>query len=327
MKMTRPDALLEISNLSVEYRTFDGVVKAVNALELVVGSGETVGLVGETGAGKTTTALAIIGLLPRRVGRVTSGQILFEGKDLLKLSEREMEGIRGNKISMVFQNPLTSLNPVFTVEQQITGVLARHQGLSGDLALKRAGDLLEMVGISRKRAKDYPHQFSGGMRQRVSIAIALACNPRLLIADEPTTALDVTIQAQVLHLMGELKRKLSTSTILITHDLGVVAENCDSVAVMYAGSIVERAPVKALFEHPLHPYTRGLFGSLPDIDATRKRLRPIPGSPPDPMVLLPGCSFAPRCEQRSDRCETEKPALREGEPGHFVACHRCVAEE
>jgi peptide/nickel transport system ATP-binding protein len=318
--MSHPDALLEISNLSVEYRTFDGIVKAVNSLELVVRPGETVGLVGETGAGKTTTALAIMRLLPPRVSHVTSGEIRFDGKDLLKLSDRAMEGIRGNKISMVFQNPLTSLNPVFTVEQQIVGVLARHQGLSGEAAARRAGDLLEMVGISRKRVRDYPHQFSGGMRQRVSIAIALACNPHLLIADEPTTALDVTIQAQVLHLMGELKRKLSTSTILITHDLGVVAENCDSVAVMYAGSIVERAPVKDLFENPLHPYTKGLFGSLPDIDVSKKRLQPIPGSPPDPMVVLPGCSFGPRCPIASDGCRGIRPRLQEIESGHFVAC-------
>lgn len=318
--MMPADMLLEIHNLSAEYRTFDGIVKAVNGLELRVRPGETVGLVGETGAGKTTTALAILRLLPPRVGHVTSGEIWFEGKNLLNLSDHEMEGIRGNKISMIFQNPLTSLNPVFTVEQQITGVLARHQRMTGEEAVGRAGDLLEMVGISRNRAKEYPHQFSGGMRQRVSIAIALACNPQLLIADEPTTALDVTIQAQVLQLMGELKKKLSTSIILITHDLGVVAENCDSVAVMYAGSIVERAPVKELFETPLHPYTTGLFGSLPDIDVAKKRLQPIPGSPPDPMLVPAGCAFAPRCSKKTAECDNVRPVLREVGPNHFVAC-------
>lgn len=314
--------LLDVCDLSVEYRTSDGTVKAVNGLDLRVGTGESVGLVGETGAGKTTTALTILRLLPPRVGFVTSGSLRFDGRELLELSSNEMQSIRGNQISMVFQNPMTSLNPVFTVGQQIQGVLMQHRHLSREEAKKKAGEMLEVVGIPGRRAGEYPHQFSGGMRQRVSIAIALSCNPRLLIADEPTTALDVTIQAQVLELMAELKSEFSTSLILITHDLGVVAENCERVAVMYAGTIVEGADVKDLFEMPLHPYTRGLFGSLPDLESPKSRLTPIPGSPPDPMGLPRGCPFEPRCVIKEPRCKAARPPLMEVSPGHTVACFR-----
>ncbi len=313
--------LLDIADLSVEYRTFDGVVSAVNGLNLSIGAGENLGLVGETGAGKTTTALTVLKLLPPRVGFVTGGRVVFEGRDLLRAPEHDMQTVRGNRISMIFQNPMTSLNPVFTVEQQIQGVLMQHQHLSKEEAKERVGAMLELVGISRRRALEYPHQFSGGMRQRVSIAIALSCNPKLLIADEPTTALDVTIQAQVLKLMNDLKSQFNTSTIMITHDLGIVAENCDTVAVMYAGTVVERAPVKDLFEDPRHPYTVGLFGSLPDPDSTKERLDPIPGSPPDPMALPAGCHFAPRCRKKRPECDEARPVLRQTAAGHYVMCH------
>lgn len=312
--------LLEIHDLSVEYRTFEGRARAVNHLFLTVGEGQSLGLVGETGAGKTTTALSILRLLPQPVGCITSGKIIFKGCNLLDLPESEMRRLRGNKISMIFQNPMSSLNPVFTVGEQIAAAFIQHQGLQAREAARRAGEMLELVGIPAYRAADYPHQFSGGMRQRVGIAMALACRPELLIADEPTTALDVTIQAQVLALMNELKEKFQMSLIMITHNLGIVAEMCDRVAVMYAGTIVESGPVEVVFSSPAHPYTRGLFGSLPDLERRTKRLQPVPGMMPDPLHLPSGCTFHPRCPEVTPECATRRPEPVLLPGGHMVAC-------
>ncbi|MDK2927535.1 MAG: peptide/nickel transport system ATP-binding protein [Bacillota bacterium] len=313
-------SLLEIHDLSVEYHTFKGRAQAVNHLHLVVGGGESLGLVGETGAGKTTTALSILRLLPQPVGRIVGGEIKFKGRNILELPELEMRRLRGNEISMIFQNPMTSLNPVFTVGEQIAAVLAQHQGLQPREAQERAGGMLEVVGIPAYRANEYPHQFSGGMRQRVGIAMALACRPELLIADEPTTALDVTIQAQVLALMNELKEKFRMSLIMITHNLGIVAEICDRVAVMYAGSIVESGTVAAVFGAPAHPYSRGLFGSLPDLERRSRRLRPVEGMMPDPLHLPRGCAFYPRCPEAAAACAGERPNLVPVAQDHSVAC-------
>lgn len=314
------ESLLKIHDLSVEYHTFEGRSQAVNNLKLEIGEGESLGLVGETGAGKTTTALSVLRLLPKPVGHIVSGSIEFKGRDLLTASEAELRKVRGNEISMIFQNPMTSLNPVYTIGDQIAGVIAQHQRLSKKEAGERAGSMLEMVGIPAYRAGEYPHQFSGGMRQRVGIAMALACRPKLLIADEPTTALDVTIQAQVLALMNELKEKLKMSLIMITHNLGIVAEICDKVAVMYAGSIVESGSVEAVFSSPAHPYTQGLFGSLPDLDAKVKRLQPVDGMMPDPLRLPPGCTFYPRCPKAIGGCQMTRPLLTELTDNHAVAC-------
>ncbi|MCB7320565.1 ABC transporter ATP-binding protein [Lacrimispora sp. 210928-DFI.3.58] len=316
------DNLLEIKDLSIEFRTYDGVVKAINHMTFSVPKGKTVGLVGETGAGKTTTALAIMGLVPNPPGVVTSGSIVFDGTDLLKIRESEMYGYRGKKIGMIFQNPMTSLNPVYTVGHQISDVIKKHQKVDKNEAWKRAGDMLEIVGIPRERLNNYPHEFSGGMKQRACIAMGLSCNPQLLIADEPTTALDVTIQAQILELMKGLKEKYKTSTIFITHALGVVAEIADYVVVVYAGSVIEKGSIREIFEHPTHPYTQGLFGCLPDIESEEsEKLHVIKGSMPDPMDLPKGCKFCPRCDKAMDICREEEPEdiLICGE--HSVKCH------
>lgn len=315
--------LLEIKDLTIQYVTEDGVVSAVNGLEIELAEGETIGLVGETGAGKTTTALGIMGLVPNPPGKILSGKITFEGKDLLSLHEEEMRKIRGNKISMIFQDPMTSLNPVMTVGEQIAEVIEIHEQLGKEKSFEKAKEMLELVGIPGARANDFPHQFSGGMKQRVVIAIALACNPKLLIADEPTTALDVTIQAQVLDLMNDLKEKFKTAMILITHDLGVVAQVCDKVAIMYAGEIVEAGSLVDVFENPKHPYTLGLFGSIPSLDEECDRLKPIQGLMPDPTNLPSGCKFHPRCPHATELCSKEQPKVTEIEKGHKVRCLIC----
>lgn len=313
--------LLDLRNLSVAFDTDSGKVYAVNNLSLKIGKKETLGLVGETGAGKTTTALAIMKLIQSPPGKITSGEILLEGKDLMKVPEKDMFNIRGNKISMIFQDPMTSLNPVMTVGEQISEVIELHQKLSKEELHKKTEEMLEVVGIRKERINDYPHQFSGGMKQRVVIAMALACNPELIIADEPTTALDVTIQAQVLELMKDLKEKYDTSMILITHDLGVVAEICDYVSVIYAGSIVEYASVKDMYENPGHPYTKGLFNSIPSLDEDVESLTTIKGNPPDPSNLPGGCRFHPRCDKCMEICKNKNPEFHEVTPGHFIACH------
>jgi len=315
------DNVIEIKDLSIQYATDEGIVKAVNHLNLQLARGETLGLVGETGAGKTTTALGIMGLIPDPPGVITGGEILFEGTDLLKLSKQRLRAIRGNKISMIFQDPMTSLNPVVTVGDQIAESIRIHEKLSRAEAALKAKDMLELVGIPGDRYGEYPHQFSGGMKQRVIIAIALSCNPEVILADEPTTALDVTIQAQVLDLISKLKKEKNTSMILITHDLGVVVEICDKVAIMYAGEIVEYGSLEQIYDQTAHPYTKGLFGSIPDIEAKTSRLKPIPGLMPDPSNLPEGCSFEPRCERSCQRCKEENPPLIEIGNGHFVKCH------
>ena len=315
---------LEIKDLTIHYVTQDGTVKAVNNISLEMEKGETLGLVGETGAGKTTTALAMMNLIPDPPGRVINGQILFEGDDVLLMSKSELHELRGNKIAMIFQDPMTALNPVLTVEEQLAEIIKLHQNCSRSEARKKAGEALEQVGIPAFRGKDFPHQFSGGMKQRVVIAIALSCNPSILIADEPTTALDVTIQAQILEMMNELKVKLGTSMLLITHDLGVVAETCDRVAIMYAGEIVEQGTVSHIFRNMMHPYTIGLFDSLPSLDSDVERLKPIPGYMPDPTDLPVGCKFGDRCPLATEKCKENLPELTEVEEGHLVRCWRCT---
>lgn len=325
--MTEQNKLLEIKNLTIDYTTSDGTVHAVRDLNLELGHGETLGFVGETGAGKTTTALGIMGIIPDPPGKIISGEILYEGEDLLKKSQKEMRRVRGKKIAMIFQDPMTSLDPVITVGDQISEMIRLHEHLSKKEAWERAEEMLEVVGIRRDRAKDYPHQFSGGMKQRVGIAIALVCNPELIIADEPTTALDVTIQAQVLELMKELKVKFNTSMILITHDLGIVAEICDKVAIMYAGNVVECADKRSLYLNPLHPYTNGLFQSIPDIDRDQEELNTIQGLVPDPTNLPTGCPFHPRCPKAMACCIEKEPQYVEVEPGHQVKCFLYSQEE
>ena len=315
--------LLEIKNLTVQYLTVDGCVHAVEGLNLSLNEGETLGLVGETGAGKTTLAKCIMGILPQRTGRIRSGEIFYEDKDLLKTEEYEMRKIRGSEIAMIFQDPMTSLNPVMTVGEQIAEAVENHEHCKREKAMERACEMLELVGIPAARSTEYPHQFSGGMKQRVVIAIALACNPKLLIADEPTTALDVTIQAQVLEMMQDLKQKFNTSMLLITHDLGVVAQNCDMVAVIYAGQIVEYGSVLDVFKHMHHPYTVGLFDSIPQIDSAVTRLKPIPGLMPDPTDLPEGCNFSTRCPYADEKCKANEPELEEVRPGHFARCFHC----
>lgn len=312
--------LLEIKDLSVTYRTEDGTVYAVNNLNLEVGPGETLGFVGETGAGKTTTAMTILGLLPKTVGKVTSGEILFGGRNMLAIKDKERRKILGEEISMIFQDPMTSLNPSMKVGEQIVEMLRLHKELSKSEAFEEACKLLETVGIKRERAYDYPHQFSGGMKQRVVIAIALACHPKLIIADEPTTALDVTIQAQVMNLIKGLKESLGTSMILITHDLGIVAEICDKVAIMYAGQVVEYAPAGKLYENPSHPYTRGLFHSIPKLDVEEEWLEEIHGLPPEPTEQLAGCSFSPRCPECMEICRCKKPGITYIGGEHYARC-------
>ena len=296
-------AILEIKNLRVDYQTDDALVHALNDVNLKMEKGKTLGLVGETGAGKTTLAKCIMGILPQRTGRIRSGEIFYEDKDLLKTEEYEMRKIRGSEIAMIFQDPMTSLNPVMTVGEQIAEAVENHEHCKREKAMERACEMLELVGIPAARSTEYPHQFSGGMKQRVVIAIALACNPKLLIADEPTTALDVTIQAQVLEMMQDLKQKFNTSMLLITHDLGVVAQNCDMVAVIYAGQIVEYGSVLDVFKHMHHTYTVGLFDSIPQIDSAVTRLKPIPGLMPDPTDLPEGCNFSTRCPYADEKCK------------------------
>ncbi len=315
--------LLEVRDLSVEYRTDMETVYAVNHVGFSLEKGKTLGLVGETGAGKTTTALALLRLLPERTGRVPNGEIIFEGRDLMGIKEGEMQLVRGGKISMIFQDPMTALNPVLTVGAQIREALELHNttGASTKELEARVEETLELVGIPKERKDEYPHQFSGGMRQRVVIAMALVCNPELLIADEPTTALDVTIQAQILAMINELQRRYGTAVIMITHDLGVVAETCDYVAVVYAGEIVEYGTLADIFTGERHhPYTTGLFGSIPDIKKRTARLKPIEGMLPDPTLLPEGCKFAPRCTHCTEKCRTSKPPLRV-ENGHTIRCH------
>lgn len=318
--MSDTKSLLSIKNLTIHYVTDGGTVHAVEDLDLSIGYGETLGLVGETGAGKTTMALGIIGLIPNPPGKIVSGEICFEGEDILNKSKNEMRSIRGNKIAMIFQDPMTSLNPVITVGEQIAEMIRLHESVTKKESLMKAEQMLETVGIRKERTNDYPHQFSGGMKQRVVIAIALACNPSLIIADEPTTALDVTIQAQVLELMKKLKEQHKTSMIMITHDLGVVAEICDKVAIMYAGNAIEYADKNSLFLKPMHPYTVGLFNSIPDLDIDQEELCVIKGLAPDPTNLPMGCPFHPRCDKVMKKCSQSKPNKIEAEPGHFVRC-------
>jgi peptide/nickel transport system ATP-binding protein len=321
------EPLLAIEALQTHFFTRDGVVRAVDGVSYTVNAGETLAVVGESGCGKSVTALSILRLVPSPPCRIVGGAVRFEGRDLLRLSEAEMRGIRGNDISMIFQEPMTSLNPVLTVARQIGETLTLHQGLSGRTAERRAIEMLRLVRIPEpeRRARQYPHELSGGMRQRVMIAMALACNPKLLIADEPTTALDVTIQAQILDLMRELKARLGAAIILITHDLGVVAEMAERVVVMYAGRKVEEAPVRELFRHPRHPYTLGLLASVPRLGATHgrtdaPRLAEIPGVVPSLREPIVGCAFAPRCTYATERCRREAPPLEAKAPAHLAAC-------
>ena len=314
------DNILEIKDLVVHFETDDGVVRAINGLDISIGREKTLGLVGETGAGKTTTALSILNLVPNPPGKIKSGSIRLDGKDVLTMSDAELEAMRGNDVAMIFQDPMTALNPVMTIGDQIAESIELHQHISGRDAFEKAKELLKLVGIAENRAYDYPHQFSGGMRQRAVIAIALACEPKLLLADEPTTALDVTIQAQVLALMKDLIDRRHMSMLLITHDLGVVAETCDDVAVMYAGRIVEIGSADEVFNATRHPYTEGLFNSLPNLHERGEELIPIKGLMPDPMDLPQGCAFAPRCHYATEACEKGTPALRHMGGTHYVAC-------
>ena len=312
------DHILQIKDLHVTFKTERATVYALNGVNLEIAQGESLGLVGESGAGKTTTALAILNLLANSASH--TGSVEFNGKQVFDMSVQELQHMRGKQVSMIFQNPLTALNPVFTVGEQIGMVLRKHEKLSKSEALKRAEELLELVGIARYRVKDYPNQFSGGMRQRVGIAAALACNPQLLIADEPTTALDVTIQAQILELMKKLQKQYSTSLLMITHNLGIISELCQNVAVMYAGRIIEYGTVKEVFRNPAHPYTQGLIGALPTITETKESLTAVPGRMADAQNLPSGCPFHPRCEHCKQGCKEEMPCMREIGPGHFVAC-------
>ncbi len=316
-------ALLEVSNLQTFFFTGTGLVKAIAGIDFTIDRGETLALVGESGCGKSMTALSLLRLVPEP-GRIVKGNIRFDGLDLLRIPEAEIRRVRGNRIGMIFQEPMTSLNPVFTIGDQIVETLQLHRGLDRREADERAIALLHRVGIpeATRRLKDHPHQLSGGMRQRVMIAMALACDPQLLIADEPTTALDVTIQAQIMALLGELKEERDMATLLITHDLGIVAESADRVAIMYAGLILETAPVKELYASPEHPYTRGLLACIPRVGEKRHRLTPIEGSVPVPGKLPDGCSFLERCEENFAPCNKEVPPLKEIRPGHLVRCWR-----
>lgn len=312
--------ILEIKGLEITYEVEEGTVRAVNNIDISLGKGKTLGLVGETGAGKTTTALAVLRLVPDPPGVIKNGEIFLEGKNIFNYTEKDMELIRGDQVSMIFQDPMTSLNPVLTVGDQIAEVIMIHENLNKKQAYEKAKDMLELVGIPGDRAGEYPHQFSGGMKQRVVIAIALACNPKVLIADEPTTALDVTIQAQVLELMKNLRDKYGTSMILITHDLGVVAEICDEVSIMYAGKIIEHGNLVDIFDNHKHPYTEGLFNSLPNIEDKGEPLKPIPGLVPDPSNLPSGCAFHPRCPYAKDICKEQVPEKICMNDTHTVSC-------
>jgi peptide/nickel transport system ATP-binding protein len=319
------EALLDIRDLKTWFKTDDGMVQAVDGVSIRIDRGETVGIVGESGCGKTVTARSVLKLIDMPPGRFEGGQILWQGRDLIPLGPAEMDKIRATEIGIIFQEPMTSLNPVYTVGGQIAEVLRQHEKLTQKQAIDRATEMLQLVNIPNpaKRVHDYPHQFSGGMRQRVMIAMALACKPKLLIADEPTTALDVTIQAQILELMQEMKDRLGMSIMLITHAMGVVAETCQRVVVMYAGKVVEEAPVEALFGDPRHPYTKGLIRSIPRVDraaTSKERLEAIPGSVPSLLNPAPGCRFAGRCKFVEDICLTSMPPLKEVAPGHRVRC-------
>ena len=318
--------LLSIQNLRVEYASGGKTIQAVNGVSLDIPKGASLGLVGETGAGKTTIAKAIMRILPDHATKLVDGEITFDGVSILEASDSQLQKIRGGDISMVFQDPMTALNPIMTVGDQIAEGIALHQHLDKAHAKQEAIRMLETVGISADRAGEYPHQFSGGMKQRVVIAIALACSPKLLIADEPTTALDVTIQAQVLDLIKSLKKAQNTSLILITHDLGIVADICDQVAVIYAGEIVEWGSLEEIYDHPTHPYTIGLFGAIPDLNSKVRRLSPIEGLPPDPTDLPQGCYFAPRCPHATDSCRAKHPTLQHLGGSHYCLCDKINQE-
>ena len=321
------ETILEIRDLKTHFHTPDGVVKAVDGVSYSLMEGETLGVVGESGCGKSVTALSILRLIPEPPGRITGGGIHFRGQDLTKMKTSDLRKIRGNEISMIFQEPMTSLNPVFTIGFQIAEAVMLHQGLSKNDAFDKAAEMLDLVGIPlpKQRVKEYPHQLSGGMRQRAMIAMALSCNPSILLADEPTTALDVTIQAQILDLLYKLKDEFGTAIIMITHDLGLIAETCRRVIVMYAGKVVEEAPIEEIFANPQHPYTIGLLNSVPKLrtstsDANRVRLQEIRGIVPSLHRLPTGCTFNPRCDEVQDRCRQTEPELKEVSPGHFVRC-------
>lgn len=317
------DKLLEIKDLSITYNTEIATVYAVNGMSLSLEYGETLGLVGETGAGKTTTCLSIMRLLPEGIGEVTNGSIILDGNDMLNLHEDKVRDLRGNIVSMIFQDPMSSLNPVMTVGDQILEVLKTHNTDMSKADLDKAVDnMMEMVGIPANRKNEYPHEFSGGMKQRIVIAIALVCEPKLILADEPTTALDVTIQAQMLGLINDLQKRLNTAMILVTHDLGVVAQTCEKVAVMYAGEVIEYGKAEHIFDsEKLHPYTRGLFDAIPKLDEDTQRLVTIDGMIPDPTQVIEGCRFADRCKFATDKCKIAPPVV-EVEPGHLIKCHR-----
>ena len=317
------EEVLKITDLQVEFKTERATIYALNGLDLTIHKGESLGLVGEAGAGKTTAALSILNLLPRPAARVAGGDVTFHGKSVFEMREKELEHMRGNQVSMIFQNPLTALNPVFTVGEQIAMVLRKHMGMNNRQAAERAAELLEMVGIMGSRIHDYPNQFSGGMRQRVGIAAGLACNPELLIADEPTTALDVTIQAQILELMKRLQTQYNSSLLMITHNLGIVSELCQQVAVIYAGRVIEYGPVREVFRRPAHPYTAGLLNAIPRLTGERERLHAIPGRVADAQERPQGCAFSPRCRHCGSRCAGERPEMRQIAGGHYAACfHR-----
>jgi oligopeptide/dipeptide ABC transporter ATP-binding protein len=321
-----------VRDLQTHFFTRDGVVRAVDGVSFDVEQGSVLGIVGESGSGKSVTALSIMGLIPKPPGEIVAGEVLWEGRDLAHLSDRDLEDVRGKEIAMIFQDPMTSLNPTLTIGTQITETLRRHEDISRSAAKVRAAELLDEVGLPspKRRLDDYPHRLSGGMRQRVMIAIAISCDPELLIADEPTTALDVTVQAQILDLLEDLRQEYKMAMIIITHDMGVVAEAADDVLVMYAGQIVEQAPVLELFDHPEHPYTEALLGALPqveDVGVRDRRLTAIPGRPPDLMDPPPACRFAPRCKYAgADACSTHMPELREIRPGHFVRSEHPASE-
>ena len=316
----KKDSFLSVRDLEVIYTSRKKVVQAVNKVSFDMKKGETLALVGETGAGKTTIAKAILGILPNPPAKILGGEVWLDGEELLKMPENKMLDIRGKQIAMIFQDPMTALNPLMTVGEQIMEGLLLHNDYDKKQAEEKAKEMLEMVGIAKERSVEYPFEFSGGMKQRVVIAMALACNPLLLLADEPTTALDVTIQAQVLDLIKDLKKKYNTSMILITHDLGVVAETSDNVAVVYAGKIIEYGDKKSIFLNPSHPYTKGLFASLPSMNGKEKRLKPIQGTLPDPTELPAGCAFAPRCPRATEKCRAGEIPMTEIEPGHLCSC-------